>query len=296
MKRVLLTLKNLVTSQNEIIQRFISFVILVVIITPCFIFGRLPLWIITTAITLLGISEFCIALNRIKINPSKTICYIMTLILFTTYFAIRLSDVPEIYADKTILAWIFISLIISLIYEWQQTNETDKSRIADSFATIVALLYISLSMYTIMLIDMSHHILTYLVIIVAFGADSSAFIIGKCSRKLEKLGIYRTHRLASKLSPNKTIEGAIGGLIGCCTLGLIFSLIFAKEMWIAYVVMSFIGGVAAECGDLVASAIKRQVEIKDYGNLLPGMGGILDRFDSVLLVAPTIYFLAPVLL
>ena len=296
MKRVLLTLKNVVTSQNEIIQRFISFVILVVIITPCFIFGRLPLWIITTAVTLLGISEFCIALNRIKINPSKTICYIMTLILFATYFAMKLSWISAIYVDKTILAWIFISLIISLIYEWQQSSGTDKSRLADSSATMVALLYIPFSMYTIMLMDMSHHILTYLVIIVAFGTDCFAFLIGKCSRELEKLGIYKTHRLAFKLSPNKTIEGAIGGLIGCCTLGLIFSLIFAKEMWITYVVMSFIGGIAAECGDLVASAIKRQVGIKDYGSILPGMGGILDRFDSVLLVAPTIYFLAPILL
>ena len=287
--KIILTVKKWIASRTELEQRTIS-TIVIIATSPCLIIGKLPLWILIFVLAILGIREFIAAVNKIDCHPSKSTCYAMTVTLFSTYFLIHV--IPKIYVDKIVLVWIFVGLIISLTYGWWRYCKSGQMQFCNSYATIVALLYIPLSMYAIILIDISQHILTYVVIIAAFGSDLFAFITGKSLNNLNK----KTHKLTPKLSPNKTIEGAIGGLIGCTLISLIFSLIFAKEMWIAYVVMSFIGGIAAECGDLVASAIKRQVGIKDYGTILPGMGGILDRFDSVLLVAPTIYFLAPILL
>ena len=98
------------------------------------------------------------------------------------------------------------------------------------------------------------------------------------------------HKLCPNLSPKKTIEGAIGGVLGALVLGIIFGLIFKIQVFPHVILMSIIGSVMAQLGDLTASAFKRKMGIKDYGNLIPGHGGILDRFDSVLFAAPAVYY------
>ena len=102
--------------------------------------------------------------------------------------------------------------------------------------------------------------------------------------------------MSPKLSPKKTIEGAVGGVIGAGLLGVIYSLI-AKNFYVTemnltviFALICMVGALISIIGDLGASAIKRNYDIKDYGNLIPGHGGILDRFDSVIFVAPIIYY------
>jgi phosphatidate cytidylyltransferase len=120
--------------------------------------------------------------------------------------------------------------------------------------------------------------------IIAFTTDSSAFFVGRLAGK---------HKLAPHISPNKTVEGSVGGLCGA----VIFMLIYALLIEIAFglyvkllpvVLCAILGSVAGQFGDLVFSGIKRQAGLKDYGDLLPGHGGILDRFDSVIFVAPLV--------
>jgi phosphatidate cytidylyltransferase len=100
------------------------------------------------------------------------------------------------------------------------------------------------------------------------------------------------------LSPKKSVEGAIGGVAGTMVLTFIYGTVFAGQMQLdgrKTVILALISGVGAllsMVGDLSASAIKRNYDIKDYGRLIPGHGGILDRFDSMLFTAPVIYFLA----
>ena len=102
--------------------------------------------------------------------------------------------------------------------------------------------------------------------------------------------------MAPIISPNKTVEGAIGGIVTNILFSILFTLIFVKaagwdatvnygSLVLLAVVCSFLGML----GDLSASAIKRQYKIKDFGNLMPGHGGVIDRFDSVLFVAPAFY-------
>jgi len=92
------------------------------------------------------------------------------------------------------------------------------------------------------------------------------------------------------ISPKKTIEGAIGGVVGSILICGGFGFIFAHQYFVHCLVIGAIGAVISQCGDLTASIFKRKMGLKDYGNLIPGHGGILDRFDSVLFTAPAVYY------
>ncbi|MCR5685628.1 MAG: phosphatidate cytidylyltransferase [Lachnospiraceae bacterium] len=129
----------------------------------------------------------------------------------------------------------------------------------------------------------------WLIFVGSWGADTSAYMVG---RKLGKT------KIVPVLSPKKSLEGFIGGVIGAVLIGVIYALIFKEQLLDSFTnpVLAFgiVGGVASlisMVGDLAASAIKRDKGIKDYGKLIPGHGGILDRFDSVIFVAPVVYYL-----
>lgn len=126
----------------------------------------------------------------------------------------------------------------------------------------------------------------WLILICAFLTDTFAYFTGKALGR---------HKLCPSLSPNKTVEGAIGGVLGCgisCgVFGLIISHFFGADVnFIRLIAMGLVCSVAAQLGDITASCIKRQYGIKDYGNLFPGHGGILDRCDSIIFVAPVMFF------
>ena len=104
--------------------------------------------------------------------------------------------------------------------------------------------------------------------------------------------------MSPKLSPKKSIEGAVGGVIGSALVGGLYGYFIVENVvseqqitWI-FAVIGAVGAVISQIGDLAASAIKRNHNIKDYGHLIPGHGGIMDRFDSVIFTAPMIYSLA----
>lgn len=129
----------------------------------------------------------------------------------------------------------------------------------------------------------------WLVFIVAFGSDSAAYFIG-CR--------YGKNKLAEKLSPKKTIEGSIGGIFGAIILSLVYGIILIKIDAVSdgiilpiFCMIGFFGSILAQIGDLVASAIKRQTGIKDFGKIMPGHGGILDRLDSIIFTAPFVYYI-----
>lgn len=131
--------------------------------------------------------------------------------------------------------------------------------------------------------------LVWLIFIGAWGSDTCAYCVGKLIGK---------HKLPSRLSPNKSIEGCIGGIAGAALIGFFYGSIFEQNFSVLMypsLVLTFIGAassVISQIGDLAASAIKRNHDIKDYGHLIPGHGGILDRFDSIIFTAPLVYMLA----
>jgi phosphatidate cytidylyltransferase len=98
------------------------------------------------------------------------------------------------------------------------------------------------------------------------------------------------HKLAPKISPKKTIEGAVGGVAGSVLLCGLFGYFAVPPLLTHCIALGVLGGVVSQLGDLTASIFKRKMGIKDYGNLIPGHGGVLDRFDSVLFTAPAVYY------
>lgn len=131
----------------------------------------------------------------------------------------------------------------------------------------------------------------WLVFICSWGCDTCAYCVGM---------LIGRHKMAPKLSPKKSVEGGIGGIAGAALLGVLYALAINK--WgnagadvVSYAIIGAAGGAISQVGDLAASAIKRNHNIKDYGKLIPGHGGILDRFDSVIFTAPIIYYLAVLL-
>lgn len=131
-------------------------------------------------------------------------------------------------------------------------------------------------------------VVVWLIFLSSWGCDTCAYCAGM---------LFGKHKMAPVLSPKKSIEGGIGGVIGAAILGAVFAVCMKQFAGAAVspvlcAVICGAGGAISQIGDLCASAIKRNHEIKDYGKLIPGHGGILDRFDSVIFTAPIIYYLA----
>ena len=132
----------------------------------------------------------------------------------------------------------------------------------------------------------------WLIFLCSWGCDTCAYCAGM---------LFGKHKMAPVLSPKKSVEGAVGGVLGAALLGALYALAAShfgdvQASPAMYALICAAGALVSMVGDLAASAIKRNQNIKDYGKLIPGHGGILDRFDSVTFTAPIIYFLAALLL
>ena len=131
--------------------------------------------------------------------------------------------------------------------------------------------------------------LVWLIFLCSWGCDTCAYCVGMLIGK---------HKMSPKLSPKKSVEGAVGGVVGAALLTVIYGFIFKGYMKADASYIFMMAGICAAgalismVGDLAASAIKRNYDIKDYGKLIPGHGGILDRFDSVIFTAPIIFYLS----
>jgi phosphatidate cytidylyltransferase len=132
----------------------------------------------------------------------------------------------------------------------------------------------------------------WLIFIGAWGSDTCAYIVGV---------LFGKHKIAPKLSPKKSLEGCIGGVAGAALIGFLYATGikgYIAELQNPQLIFAIIGAassVISQIGDLAASAIKRNHNIKDYGSLIPGHGGILDRFDSIIFTAPIVFYLATML-
>ncbi len=158
-------------------------------------------------------------------------------------------------------------------------------------ATFFGLFYVAIMLSFLYQTRMLPHgqFIVWLIFLCSWGSDTSAYCVGV---------LFGKHKMSPLLSPKKSVEGAIGGVIGSMVLTAIYcvviSAVFKMDDFaiLPLVIISGVGALISMVGDLAASAIKRNFEIKDYGKLIPGHGGVLDRFDSMIITAPIIFFLA----
>lgn len=174
-----------------------------------------------------------------------------------------------------IILFVFVQLIMCILIKRVNLSTLKLSLFSLIYSTLPFLLlhrFIYLS---------DPKLLFVLVFIIAWSTDTFAFFTGV---------FFGRTKIFGKISPSKTLEGSIGGLIGSVLLSLIFGLIFLKTIpFYKILIISFFGSIVAQLGDLVASYIKREIGIKDFGFILPGHGGLLDRFDSIIITVAYLF-------
>ena len=250
-------------------------------------FGGVWLKMAVVIISVIGLDEFYKGFRAEGVNPSLPIG-IASVILLHVFHTLNVQS--GVTADPAVMymLWLAIVVMASMIYGFK----VEERKTEDMAATVLGIVYVVFFFHFTVLIDECEYAKNYiwLVFIIAFGTDIFAYFTGVFLGK---------HKLCPTLSPKKTVEGAVGGIAGALVLSLIFGHFFLEEghtLNAGFIIMILIGSVVSMLGDLSASAFKRQMGIKDYGKLIPGHGGILDRFDSVLFVAPYLYFYIAIVL
>lgn len=230
-------------------------------------------------VAIISMYEYFNAIKE-KANPIKWLGYLSA--IFIAFIHI----IPVF--DLTYVA-LFLPVIVVLLFI-QSIFTRMKYNIIDIALTLLGICYIVLFIMCIPLISgsLSSKIYIWYVIIAAWGTDICAYMAGKVLR----LGKHKF----SKISPNKTIEGCVAGTVGALIISIIYTYICNKIFDISISYLAFGGliillSIIGQIGDFAASSIKRYTGIKDFGNLIPGHGGMLDRIDSVIFIAPFAYLL-----
>ncbi len=236
--------------------------------------------IVLGLISLIGLSEIY---NTTGILRRKNkLCLFSYLYVLTAFLV--LAFIKE--ATGFFLAmFLFAYAVVLLIYMVFNHETTDFDDLGSLFFQTAYVAFLFAHILLVRRLQYGHFII-WIIFITAWLSDTAAFAVGL------KFG---KNKLMPNISPKKTIEGALGGLAGSVLFNLIFGIVCSVgfDLNVRYfnlILLALVAGVLSQFGDLVASAIKREHGVKDYSSLLPGHGGVLDRFDSVLFVAPTVYY------
>lgn len=230
--------------------------------------GGVILKLTTLAISIIGLYEFFKAFS-VKYKPIKWVGYLMTVALYFSY----LGDVSK---DMfTFLVSVLLFLLLGLVVYTKNTIE-------GAMITFIGFFYVSFSLSHLILIsELDHNFFIWFPFIIAFVTDTFAYFTGKLLGKT---------KLIPHVSPNKTVEGSLGGIIACLVMSFLYAYFIKPEFQFYAIFMALIGSVLSQTGDLIASKIKRIFDIKDFGKIMPGHGGVLDRFDSLIITLPLVYY------
>lgn len=261
---------------NTLLTRILSGIVLVIITASSLYTGSWYLFGICLAISLIGMME----LYRV-VNVHKTLIGLIGYLSAIAFYLCAYYDVMQYGVLIFVTAFILVMTAYVISFP--------KYKIEDALMVFFGLIYVAVMLsYIYQTREMENGIyIVWLIFICAWGNDTFAYFTGVTLGK---------HKLAPRLSPKKSIEGAIGGVIGSAILGAIYGAIIDDKLTIVenpifvFAIASAVGALLSMIGDLAASAIKRNHEIKDYGKLIPGHGGILDRYDSVIFTAPIVYW------
>lgn len=235
--------------------------------------------IFISILAMISCYEFFRAFKRKEINGIHWIAYASCL-------AILLIDNHIAEEYKILIYKMGISVLVVSIFAYMVISKLNKN-IRDITITVMSVIYIPTLFSFIKKVMMLENgrILIWYVILGAFASDTFAYFIG-CK--------FGKNKLCPTISPKKTVEGSLGGVLGVIlsyvVLTTIGNIYFNFNMNVVYwILIAIVASIVGQMGDLTASAIKRYCGIKDFGNLIPGHGGILDRFDSLMFVAPIVY-------
>ncbi len=257
-------------------ERLLSGIVLVVILAAVLYMGGMPTFIMTAAVSLVGYYELLKVFGAEK-SAIGVIGYTVSII----YYVLLMVEMETFILPLALILMIALLAVYVLTFPKFHFNQAAAGFFGFFYVTIM-LSYV----YQIRTME-AGGVYVVLLFLSSWGNDTLAYCAGR---------LFGKHKMSPKLSPKKTIEGAVGGVLGAGLLGFLYSFIARQfiltdvNLGLVFTVICMAGGLISIIGDLAASAIKRNYDIKDYGTLIPGHGGILDRFDSVIFIAPIIYY------
>ena len=258
--------------------RLISGIVLVIIALATIISGSWILFFTLLAVSLIGMRELY---KVMKVSDEHvTVLELVGYLGAVLYYIAMKAD----FGNYGTMAIIISMILILFVYVFGYPKYHAEQVMAAFFGVVYVAVMLSFIYLTRSLPD--GKFLVWLIFLCSWGCDTCTYCVGMLIGK---------HKMAPVLSPKKSIEGAVGGVAGAALLGVIYAAATQGKM-AEYALICAVGALISMVGDLAASAIKRNQNIKDYGKLIPGHGGILDRFDSVIITAPVIYYLAKTIL
>ncbi|MBN2898251.1 MAG: phosphatidate cytidylyltransferase [Clostridia bacterium] len=253
------------------LQRTISALIALPILIFAIYSGGLVMDIMALVVSLIGLYEFYHCFKEMGISPFKVIGYVSTV----SAYVCLMCDLGVTFLYMTFMILLFMTMIF---YVHRRTEHS----FYEAVITVFGFTYITISLIHVPMLDrLDGGIIIWYPFIIAFVTDTCAYFSGR---------FFGKNKLIPDVSPKKTKEGAVGGVLGSMVASTLFAYLFDPSLMMFAVVAGFLGSIFSQYGDLLASKIKRFVGIKDYGNIMPGHGGILDRFDSIIVTSPFVFY------
>lgn len=262
-----------------------------------FLAEKIPMLYIAVIALLSFIAEYeicgCFGVKKALFISIPTFIFSLLTMAYVSYFVYFVPGKPNVAVIVSVAFLYVLTVFAGTMFS------KGKAKFSQAASTVGATLYVLIGFASMILlrylekssdsISVSSSGGLYFLLLIFIGVwltDAGAYFIGSAIGK---------HKLIPDVSPKKTVEGAIGGVIGCIIGYMIYGLIlrFAVKIevnFIYLVILAVIVSIIDQIGDLVASFMKREHEIKDFGNLFPGHGGVMDRFDSSIAVAPVLFF------
>jgi phosphatidate cytidylyltransferase len=249
-----------------------------------------PLFVVLAAAAMIfGLYEFYLLARKKDIKPDVAAGYLGGAALFTIFYFATPPTPTQARLDLPTIVLVLLALTIGTLIAATFRGAPFDKMIASSGATLLGVLYVVLlgghlvALRTGFEEPLSAHLLSFF-FLVLMGSDTGAYYVGRAIGK---------HKLAPKISPGKTWEGVVGGVVAALALSATAHFWFFRELPLKWTLpLAAVMTVLGILGDLTESALKRGAGAKDAAKILPGHGGVLDRLDSLLFNAPLIYYFA----
>ncbi len=252
--------------------------------------GEIALGLAVFVLSIVALNEFYASFETAGYRPVKLVGYIsclpIVLIGLVQFYKNSALNVESMLSIHTFILTAFLIVVVLFSYTIFKFN---KYNIVDISLTFIGIAYI-VFMFSFVLLTRnldSGFFYVWLIFIGAFATDTFAYFAGRYFGKRKILPV---------ISPKKTVAGAIGGVFGSVLVMVLYGVFLNTNHYIDYIplyhfaIIGLLCGCVSQIGDWAASSVKRFTKVKDYGNVMPGHGGVLDRFDSVLFTAPMVFF------